>query len=122
LAAIGDIPQTLYEAAAIDGANAWRQTLHITLPMLSPIVFFNLVMGLIRGVQEFTAIYILSEGVGQPGGSLTMLSLQMFLSGFDDLELGYASAMAWLLFVVLAVITVVLFRTSRYWVHYRMAL
>jgi multiple sugar transport system permease protein len=121
LAAIGDIPQSLYEAAEIDGASSLRKFIHVTLPMLSPVIFFNLVMGLIRSVQTFASIYVLSEGTGQPGGSLMMLSLKLFLSAFADFEMGYASAMAWLLFVVLLVATAALFRTSRYWVHYRVA-
>ncbi len=119
LAAIGEIPKSLHEAAEIDGASSINRIMHITLPMLSPVIFFNVVMGLIHSVQAFTAIYILSEGTGQPGGSLKMISLQMFLSGFDDLEMGYASAMAWLLFVALVAATLALFRTSRYWVYYR---
>lgn len=121
LAAINDIPTSLYEAAEIDGASLWRQFWHVTIPMLSPVIFFNLVMGLIRSVQTFTSIYILSEGTGEPGGSLMMLSLQLFLSAFSDFEMGYASAMAWILFVGLMVATALLFRTSRHWVHYRVA-
>lgn len=119
LAAIGDISDSLYEAAAIDGAGPIRRFWHITVPMLSPVIFFNLVMGLIRSVQTFASIYVLSEGTGEPGGSMKMISLQLFLSAFADLEMGYASAMAWVLFVLLLLATVVLFRTSRHWVHYR---
>jgi len=122
LAAISDIPQALYEAAEIDGAGAVRKFFMITLPMLSPVIFFNLVMGLIRSVQTFTSVYILSEGTGEPGGSLMMLSLQLFLSAFADFEMGYASAIAWVLFVGLLLITVFLFRTSRHWVHYRVTI
>ncbi len=121
LAAIGDIPRSLHEAAEIDGAGAWRRFWHVSLPMLSPVIFFNIVMGLIRSVQTFTSVYILSEGSGQPGGSLMMISLQLFLSAFDDLEMGYASAMAWILFVILVVCTLLLFRTSKFWVYYRVA-
>ena len=121
LAAIGDIPQSLYEAARIDGASRIRQFWHITVPMLSPVIFFNLVMGLIRSVQTFASIYVLSGGTGQPGGSLSMISLQLFLSAFADFEMGYASAMAWILFVLLLFATALLFRTSRHWVHYRSA-
>ena len=121
LAAIGDIPRALFEAADIDGAGVWRKIWHVTLPMLTPVIFFNLVMGLIRSVQTFASIYVLSEGTGQPGGSMLMLSLQMFLAAFSDFELGYASAMAWVLFVLLSFATWSLFRTSRYWVHYRAA-
>ncbi len=121
LAAIGDIPASMYEAARIDGANRWWRFWHITIPMLSPVIFFNLVMGLIRSVQTFASIYVLSEGTGEPGGSLRMISLQLFLSAFADFEMGYASAMAWVLFVLLLVATIALFRTSRHWVHYRSA-
>lgn len=122
LAALSDIPNTMYEAAEIDGAGQWRKFLTVTLPMLSPVIFFNLVMGLIRSVQTFTSVYILSEGTGEPGGSLMMLSLQIFLSAFADFEMGYASAIAWILFVGLLLCTVLLFRTSHYWVHYRTSL
>jgi multiple sugar transport system permease protein len=121
LASISDIPRALYEAAEIDGASPLRKFWHVTLPMLTPVIFFNLVMGLIRSVQTFASIYVLSEGTGQPGGSLMMLSLKLFLAAFDDFEMGFASAMAWLLFVLLLVCTMLLFRTSRYWVHYRVA-
>ena len=120
LAAISDIPQSLYEAAEVDGANSLSKLLHVTFPMLSPVIFFNLVMGLIRSVQTFTSIYILSEGTGAPGGSLKLISLELFLSAFSDLEMGYASAMALLMFIGLVFATALLFKTSRYWVHYRM--
>ena len=119
LAAISDIPKSLYEAAEIDGAGPLQKTLSVTLPMLSPVIFFNLVMGIIKSVQTFTSIYILSEGTGQPGDSLTFISLHLFLSAFADFEMGYASAIAWILFVALLVVTLLLFRTSKHWVHYR---
>lgn len=119
LAAISDVPASLYEAAAIDGASAWRRLRHVTIPMLSPVIFFNLVMGMIRSVQTFTSIYVLSEGTGQPGDSLMTISLKLFLSAFADFEMGYASAIAWIMFVGLMLVTVLLFRTSRHWVHYR---
>jgi multiple sugar transport system permease protein len=121
LAAISEIPRSLYEAAELDGAGRLRRLWNITLPMLSPVIFFNIVMGLIQSFQMFTSVYILSEGTGQPGGSLRMISLQLFLAAFDDLEMGYASAIAWLVFAILVVCTVALFRMSRYWVYYRMA-
>lgn len=119
LAAIGDIPESLYEAARIDGAGPLRRFATITLPMLSPVIFFNLVMGLIQSVQAFTQVYLVSDGVGDPAGSTLMLSLHLFLAAFRDLEVGYASAMAWALFAIVLLITVWLFRTSRRWVHYR---
>jgi len=119
LAAIGDIPNQLYEAAELDGAGRLRRFLHVTLPMLSPVIFFNLVMGLIQSVQTFTQVYLVSEGTGEPAGWSLMLSLHLFLAAFQDLDMGYASAMAWLLFVALLGATVVLFRTARHWVHYQ---
>lgn len=118
LAALGDVPKSLYEAAQLDGAGALRRFVHITLPMLTPIIFFNLVMGLIQAVQAFTQIYIVSEGRGSPAGSTMMISLQLFLSAFQHLDMGYASAIAWLLFLLLLVATLTLFRTSRRWVYY----
>jgi ABC-type sugar transport system permease subunit len=117
-AALGDIPQSLYEAAELDGAGPLRRFRHVTLPLLTPVIFFNLVMGLIQSVQAFTQVYLVSEGTGKPANSTLMLSLHLFLSAFGDLDLGYASAMAWLLFVLLAAATWLLFRSSRQWVHY----
>jgi multiple sugar transport system permease protein len=119
LAALGDIPGQLYEAAELDGAGPVRRFWHITLPMLSPIIFFNLVMGLIHAVQAFTQVYITSEGQGAPAASSLMLSLYIFLSAFKYLEMGYASAIAWVLFVLVTLVTVGLFRSSRYWVYYQ---
>jgi multiple sugar transport system permease protein len=117
-AALGEIPQALYEAAELDGAGPLRRFRHVTLPLLTPVIFFNLVMGLIQSVQAFTQVYLVSEGTGKPADSTLMLSLHLFLSAFGDLDLGYASAMAWLLFLLLTTATWLLFRTSRRWVHY----
>jgi multiple sugar transport system permease protein len=121
LAGIGDIPRSLYEAAELDGAGRWSRFWHITLPQLTPVIFFNLVTGLIRSVQTFTSIYVLSEGTGAPGESLLVISLHLFLAAFVDLEMGYASAIAWLLFCGLMICTWILFRSSRHWVYYRFA-
>ncbi|QDS97739.1 carbohydrate ABC transporter permease [Adhaeretor mobilis] len=117
LAAIGDVPRALYEAAEIDGASPWRKFLHVTLPMLTPVIFFNVVMGLIQSVQAFTDVYLVSDGQGDPAGATMTVSLYLFLTAFKDLDMGYASAMAWLLFVIVAMATWWLFRTSRKWVH-----
>lgn len=117
LAAIADIPKQLYEAAELDGAGRLRQFLHVTLPMLTPVIFFNVVMGLIQAVQAFTQIYIVSDGQGDPADSTLTLSLHLFLSAFKDLDMGYTSAMAWVLFVLVMLVTVWLFRSARYWVH-----
>ncbi len=119
LAALGDIPKSLYEAAALDGAGNLRRFWHITLPNLSPVIFFNIVMGVIQAVQAFTQVYLVSEGRGAPAESTLMLSLHIFLAAFQNLEMGYASAIAWMLFVVLLAATAALFHSSRYWVHYQ---
>jgi multiple sugar transport system permease protein len=111
LAAIGDISPQLYEAAELDGAGPLRRFWHITLPMLSPVIFFNLVMGLIHAVQAFTQIYIVSEGQGAPAGSTLVLSLYIFLSAFKYLDMGYASAIAWMLFLLIVLVTLGLFRS-----------
>ncbi|MFA8016227.1 sugar ABC transporter permease [Bremerella cremea] len=117
LAAIGDIPKSLYEAARIDGAGPVRRFWNVTLPLLTPIIFFNLVMGLIQSVQAFTQIYIVSEGRGAPADSTLVISLHLFLSAFQHLNMGYASAVAWLLFAFLGVGTWFLFTTSKRWVY-----
>lgn len=119
LAALGDQPQSLHEAAKLDGAGPTRRLWHVTLPLLSPVIFFNLVMGLIQSVQAFTQVYLVSDGRGDPAGSTLTLSLHLFLAAFRDLELGYASAMAWVLFLLVLIVTVWLFKTSGRWVHYR---
>ncbi len=119
LAALGDIPRSLYEAAELEGAGPWYRFWQITLPQLTPVIFFNLVVGLIRSVQTFASIYVLSEGTGAPEQSLLLVSLHLFLAAFVDLQMGYASALAWILFLVLVACTWLLFRTSRHWVYYR---
>ncbi len=119
LAAIGDIPAEMYEAATIDGASFWQRHRHVTLPMLTPVIFFNLVMGIIDAMQAFAQAYVVSEGTGEPGGATLLVSLHLFLSAFRDLEVGYASAMAWLLFVLLTIATALLFYSAPRWVHYR---
>jgi len=117
LAALADIPKQLYEAAEIDGAGHLRRFWHVTLPMLTPVIFFNVVMGLIQSVQAFTQIYMISDGQGDPAGASLTLSLHLFLTAFKDLDMGYASAMAWVLLVLVMFVTICLFHTSRHWVH-----
>jgi multiple sugar transport system permease protein len=118
LAAVQDIPRHLYESAELDGASAWHRTWHITLPMLSPTIFFNLVLGIIGAFQYFTTAFVVSGGEGGPAGSTTFYSLLLFRNAFSYFKMGYASAMAWLLFLVVMVVTLVLFRTSGRWVYY----
>lgn len=119
LAALRDIPGDIWEAAALDGAGRVTRIWHIGLPLVSPVIFFNLVMGFIHAFQAFTPMYVISDGTGGPERSLLSLPLHLFLSAFGDLNMGYASAIAWLNFTILAVVTIVLFRTARFWVFYR---
>jgi multiple sugar transport system permease protein len=118
LAGLKQVPAELYEAASVDGAGAWRQFKHITLPMLSPVIFFNLVLETIHGFQGFTSAFVLSGGTGGPVDSTLMYTLDLYIKGFVELDMGYASAMAWVFLVVVGLITVVLFSTGRFWVHY----
>jgi multiple sugar transport system permease protein len=116
LAGLKDIPAHLYEAAVIDGANSWQRLRHVTLPMLSPVIFFNLVMGLIGVFQYFTEAYIMTQG--GPEDSTHFYALYLFERAWRYLDMGYASAMAWVLFLVIMAITGLLFWTQRRWVHY----
>ncbi len=118
LAGLKQIPQELYEAASVDGASKWRSFWHITLPSLSPVIFFNLVLETINGFQGFTSAYVVSGGTGGPVDSTLMYTLYLYQSGFTDYEMGYASAMAWVFLVAIAIITAVLFSTGKFWVHY----
>ena len=117
LAALGDVPAQLYEAAEIDGAGAWRKAWHVTLPMISPVLFFTLVMGLISSFQYFSQAWIITPN-GQPGDSTLFYALYLFYNAFLYLRMGYASAQAWILFLVIVLATVLVFRTTRRFVHY----
>jgi multiple sugar transport system permease protein len=118
LAGLKQVPTELYEAAAVDGSGRWRTFRAITLPMLSPVIFFNLVLETIHGFQGFTSAFVLSGGTGGPVDSTLMYTLDLYIKGFVQLDMGYASAMAWVFLLVVGLVTVVLFRTGRFWVHY----
>jgi multiple sugar transport system permease protein len=118
LAGLKQVPVELYEAASVDGAGAWRRFASITLPMLSPVIFFNLVLETIHGFQGFTSAFVLSNGTGGPVDSTLMYTLHLYNAGFVELNMGYASAMAWVFLLVIGTITVLLFSTGRFWVHY----
>jgi multiple sugar transport system permease protein len=116
LAGLKDIPTALYEAALIDGASAWQRTRHVTLPMLTPVIFFNLIMGVIGSFQYFTQAYIMTQG--GPEDSTSFYALYLFNRAWRYLDMGYASAMAWVLFVLVVGLTILIFRTHQRWVHY----
>lgn len=118
LAGLRQIPVMYYEAAAMDGAGARRQFLSITLPLLSPIVFFNLVLSMIGAFQAFTQAFIISGGSGGPSDSTLFYTLYLYQKGFTAFDMGYASAMAWLLVAIIAGFTAVNFVLSKLWVFY----
>jgi multiple sugar transport system permease protein len=117
LAGLKDIPAYLYEAATIDGARPWQKLRHVTIPMMTPVIFFNLVMGVIGAFQYFTQAYVMTPN-GGPQDSTLFYSLYLFRRAWKYLDMGYASAMAWVLFLVIIVMTAAVFRTQKKWVHY----
>lgn len=118
LAALRQIPESYYEAASIDGANAWQRFWRITLPLITPVVFFNAVLQLIGSFQAFTQAFVVSNGRGGPVDSTLLYSLYLYQQAFQQLNMGYASAMAWILLIAIAIATAILFWSSRYWVFY----
>ncbi|MFL4910329.1 carbohydrate ABC transporter permease [Streptomyces sp. MMS24-I2-30] len=118
LAGLQQISPDLYEAAALDGASRLRQFLSITVPMLSPVVFFNLVLETIQSFQVFTPAFAISGGDGGPADSTLFYTLYLYERGFTASHMGYAAAMAWMLLIVIGIVTLILFRTSRSWVFY----
>jgi multiple sugar transport system permease protein len=131
LAGLLDVPRQLYEAADIEGAGGWQKFRHVTLPMISPVIFFSLVIGVIEGFQYFTEAYVAgiavsgqaagaaASNIGSPQGSLMFYNLYLYVQGFGNFRMGYASAMAWVLFLATMACTLVLIRSSRRWVHYQ---
>ena len=130
LAGLLDVPRQLYEAADIEGATGWQKFRHVTLPTISPVIFFSLVTGVIYGFQFFTQAYVASitvsgsstsgaaAAVGAPNESLMFYSVYLWQQGWGNFRMGYASALAWMLFMVTMACTLVLVRTSKRWVHY----
>lgn len=118
LAGLQGIPTELYEAAKIDGAVAWSRLRHITLPMMSPTIFFVVVTNIITSFQVFTNVYVMTAGGGGPANSTMMYVLHLYLVAFRQFRLGYASALAWVLFIILLLLTLVIFKSSSLWVYY----
>jgi len=118
LAGLQDVPKHLYEAALIDGAGFWRRLVHVTLPMISPVIYFNVVLSIIAGFQAFTQAFIMTGSTGAPERSTLFYVLNLYNVGFQDLRMGYASAMAWVLFIVILVLTFAATKLSQRWVTY----
>jgi multiple sugar transport system permease protein len=115
LAGLQEIPGDLYEAAEVDGAGRWNRFRNITLPLISHVTFFNLVLGIIGALQVFTEAFVLTKG--GPNNATLLLSFFLYRNAFQFLRMGYASAIAWVMFVIVLLLTLVVFRTRRYWVH-----
>lgn len=118
LAGLRQIPQDMYEAASLDGASKFRQFYKITLPLLTPVIFFNAVVQTIDAFKAFTPAFIISGGTGGPINSTLFYTLYLYQEAFGNFRMGYASALAWILVVIIAIFTAFSFLTSRYWVHY----
>ena len=123
LAALQGIPHELYEAAQLDGANSWRRFVHITLPMISPAMFFNLIIGIIGSFQVFTQAFVMTGGAqpgseGGPNNSTLFFVLYLYKRAFQEFRMGYASALAWILFLIILVFTLIQMKLSKRWVYY----
>jgi len=118
LAGLRGIPTDYYDAAKIDGAGAWAQLRHVTIPMMSPVILYTLVLGVVDVLQYFLVPLILNQGTGEPGGSTNFLNLYIYKNFFTYQRLSYGATLAWLLFAITLVITLVLFWSSRRWVYY----
>ncbi|MFN8441890.1 MAG: sugar ABC transporter permease [Caldilineaceae bacterium] len=116
LAALQDVPRTLYEAATVDGANAWDKFWNVTVPLCTPVILFNFIMGIITAFQDFTLPFVLTGG--GPMKSTEFYVVNLYRNAFVQFSLGKASAMAWILFTIILICSIILFRTSARWVYY----
>ncbi len=117
LAGLQGVPETLHEAANIDGAGSWSRFWHITLPMLSPVIFFNLIIGIIGSFQAYFTLVYTTTG-GGPANATLIYIIYLFFKAFQDFEMGYASSLAWVLFLVVMALTLLQFALARRWVYY----
>jgi multiple sugar transport system permease protein len=108
----------MYEVAALEGAGPWQRLRKVTIPMISPVILFNVILSLVLSIQYFTQAQVIESPAGSPGNSTMFFVTYYYQQAFTDLHLGYASAMAFLLFILVLIITMVLLKTSRRWVYY----
>lgn len=118
LAGLQGVPTDLYDAAKVDGATNWQRFRHVTLPMTTPVIFYNLILGLIGTFQYFTEVYVLTNGTGNPARSTLFYNLYLYQNAFRYFHMGYASTMAWVLFIIVLSFTLLIFRSSDTWVYY----
>lgn len=116
LAALKQVPKELYESARIDGSGRLRSFVHITLPMISPIILFNLIMQSVAGLQEFTSAFVVTAG--GPNKATYVYAYKIYLEGFSFFRMGYASALSWVLFAIILIFTFTVFKSSTYWTYY----
>jgi multiple sugar transport system permease protein len=116
LAGLQGIPTDLYEAAEVDGAGDWRKFANVTIPMMSPVLFFQLVMGMISALQVFAGPFIMTSG--GPANASLFYMLYLYRAAFEDFRMGYACALAWVLFAYILVLTLLMVRSSALWVYY----
>ena len=118
LAGLQGVPTELYDAADVDGANSWKKFWNITFPMISPVVFYNLTLSIIGLFQYFLVPLVVNNGTGRPGGATMFYNLYLYKTFFTYQDMSYGSTLAWFLFVVILIVTLVLFGTAKYWVYY----
>lgn len=118
MAGLRGIPVELYDAAMIDGAGWWGQLRHVTIPLMTPIIFYSLVLGLVEVMQYFLVPLVLKSGTGEPGGSTLFYNLYLYHNFFTFQDIAYGATLAWFLFLITLAMTLVLFWSARYWVYY----
>lgn len=118
LAGLQGVPTDLYDAAKVDGAGWWGVLFNVTLPMISPVIFYNLVLGVVGIFQYFLVPLVVNQGTGRPGGATMFFNLYLYKTFFTFQNMAYGATMAWLLFVVILLVTILLFATAKYWVYY----
>ena len=118
LAGLQGVPTEIYEAAEIDGAGWWRRLFRITVPLITPVIFYQLVLSVIASLQYFLAPFVLNDGTGAPEGMTRFYMVYFYKQSFSFFNMGYGAALAWIMFIVALVIAAILFGTARYWVYY----
>jgi len=118
LAGLQNVPTDLYDAAKVDGANSWQTIRNVTLPMISPVIFYILVLNVVGLFQYFTTPLVVNQGNGNPGGATMFYNLALYKTFFTYQLMGYGATMAWLLFVIILIVTIIMFATAKYWVYY----
>jgi len=118
LASLQGVPTELYDAAKIDGAGYWRSMWSVTLPLISPVIFYNLLLTMVGLFQYFLVPLVLNQGTGRPGGATMFYNLYLYKTFFTFQNMAYGATMAWMLFLLILLVTLVLFWSSKYWVYY----